>query len=158
MNASTLTMTSSLLLAALGVLAVMVAAGAGLLACLVLLRYADTTWAGWLLGVGTTNACDEYEQGSEIPAAVATTTAPSQPTDGSGSAQTEATANSPEPLDHLAADFAVHAQAVRAQVSRYADLLADGDAVLRARLRRLEDGGSISSLGNHLGGTSGGAR
>lgn len=42
--------------------------------------------------------------------------------------------------DPLAAEFAQHARAVRQQVTRYADLLADGDAVLRARLRRFEDG------------------
>lgn len=46
----------------------------------------------------------------------------------------------PAASDPLTAGFAQHAQAVRRQVAQYADLLADGDAVLRARLRRFEDG------------------
>lgn len=42
----------------------------------------------------------------------------------------------------VAADFAAHASAVRRQVSEYADVLAGGDASLRERLRRFEDGES----------------
>lgn len=40
----------------------------------------------------------------------------------------------------LAADFQAHATAVRAEVSRYADLLAGDDPVLRQRLRQFEGG------------------
>ena len=40
----------------------------------------------------------------------------------------------------VAADFAVHASAVRRQVSEYADALAGGDVALRERLRRFEGG------------------
>lgn len=40
--------------------------------------------------------------------------------------------------DVLAAEFATHAASVRGQVSHFADELADGDPVLRARLRRFE--------------------
>ena len=40
----------------------------------------------------------------------------------------------------VTADFAVHASAVRRQVSEYADVLAGGDASLRERLRRFEGG------------------
>lgn len=40
----------------------------------------------------------------------------------------------------LAADFEAHATAVRAEVSRYADLLAGDDPVLRQRLRQFESG------------------
>lgn len=40
----------------------------------------------------------------------------------------------------VAADFAVHASAVRRQVSEYADVLAGGDVALRERLRRFEGG------------------
>ena len=153
MNASVVSSTGSLPLAVVAV-GILAAGGiAGLLASLVLLRYADKPLVGWLLGVRTTDCGEEYEQRSENRATVAPT-APSQPTVGVGSVKAGDTATAPEPLDHLAADFAVHAQAVRAQVSRYADLLADGDAVLRARLRRLEDGGLSSSHGH----TSGGAR
>lgn len=42
----------------------------------------------------------------------------------------------------VAADFAVHASAVRRQVSEYADALAGGDVALRERLRRFEGGES----------------
>jgi hypothetical protein len=38
----------------------------------------------------------------------------------------------------IAAEFAVHATAVAAQVSQYADALADGDVLLRERLRQVE--------------------
>lgn len=40
----------------------------------------------------------------------------------------------------VAQEFATRASAVRRKVSEYADLLADGDAVLRARLRTFEAG------------------
>ncbi|MGL5826322.1 MAG: hypothetical protein ACRCYU_16145 [Nocardioides sp.] len=40
--------------------------------------------------------------------------------------------------DALAAEFATHAASVRGQVSHFADELANGDPVLRARLRRFE--------------------
>lgn len=42
----------------------------------------------------------------------------------------------------VATEFATHAEAVRRQVSEYADALAGDDAVLRERLRRFEDGES----------------
>ena len=42
----------------------------------------------------------------------------------------------------VAADFAVHASAVRRQVSEYADALAGGDQALRERLQRFEGGES----------------
>lgn len=40
----------------------------------------------------------------------------------------------------LAGEFQRHAEAVQAQVSRYADTLAGDDPVLRQRLRRFEGG------------------
>ena len=40
----------------------------------------------------------------------------------------------------VAADFAVHASAVRRQVAEYADMLAGDDSRLRERLRRFEGG------------------
>lgn len=40
--------------------------------------------------------------------------------------------------EQLEAGFAEHASAVAAQVSEYADALADGDVLLRERLRRVE--------------------
>lgn len=40
----------------------------------------------------------------------------------------------------IAAEFAGHTTAVWSQVRQYADALADGDADLRARLRRFEGG------------------
>ena len=44
------------------------------------------------------------------------------------------------PDDHsrLAVEFETHADAMRRQVSQYADALADGDPVLRERLRQIE--------------------
>ena len=49
----------------------------------------------------------------------------------------------PNPLteadrESVAAQFAQHAHAVKGQVSLFADELADGDVVLRERLRRFE--------------------
>jgi len=41
----------------------------------------------------------------------------------------------------IADDFVVHTKAVTQQVSTYADLLADGDVLLRERLRQFEKGG-----------------
>lgn len=41
----------------------------------------------------------------------------------------------------VAAEFAVHAEKVQAQLRHYADQLAGGDPELRERLRRLEGGG-----------------
>ena len=42
--------------------------------------------------------------------------------------------------DHkvISDEFAVHATAVRRELSRYADALADGDGLLREQLRRFE--------------------
>ena len=152
MNGTVLTANSWLPHAAL-TLGVLVAGGiAGLLASLVLLRYADTRWAGRLLGVRTANAGNN-DRSPAVENGSTSADVFGQEHVAAGSAEAGSNANNPEPLDHLAADFAVHAQAVRAQVSRYADLLADGDAVLRARLRRIED---VRSTGTP-GGTSGGA-
>lgn len=45
---------------------------------------------------------------------------------------------SPEDREQLEAEFTQHATAVAAQVSEYADVLADGDVLLRERLRKVE--------------------
>lgn len=45
---------------------------------------------------------------------------------------------SPEDREQLEAEFTQHAMAVAAQVSEYADALADGDILLRERLRKVQ--------------------
>lgn len=47
---------------------------------------------------------------------------------------------SPADQQEVSVEVARHVRASRQQVSRYADALAGGDPVLRARLRRLEGG------------------
>lgn len=49
---------------------------------------------------------------------------------------------SSEQEDAVADEFRRHAEAVATQVSGFADHLADGDLVLRERLRRFERGGT----------------
>jgi hypothetical protein len=94
---------------------------AGATAALLLLRFADTRLVGWLLG------CRQRPGGGRRGASVI-------------DLQVDADTLSEIDRREVAADFAEHAVAVQQQLARYADQLADGDASLRERLRRVEGG------------------
>ena len=132
----------------------------GTLTALGLLRYADTTLVGWLLGVRDSKASEADAKVGNAAAGVAPprrgcSSVRARRGEASGRptrihrlrTQHRSCDQSSErltPSDHeaLARDLQVHATAMRSQVSAYADLLAGDDEVLRARLRRFENGGA----------------
>lgn len=132
----------------------------GALTALGLLRYADTTLVGWLLGVRASKTSEPSANVVEPPPQS------ERPHRGCPSVRAhrgeasgrptrlhrlrgqhrscDESSERLTPSDHeaLARDLQVHATAMRSQVSAYADLLAGDDEVLRARLRRFENGGA----------------
>lgn len=132
----------------------------GAVTALGLLRYADTTLVGWLLGMRRSKTLEpsanvvEPPPQSEPPHRGCTSArarrgeASGRPTRlhrlrGQQYVHDTQSSDRLTPPDHeaLARELQVHATAMRSQVSAYADLLAGDDEVLRARLRRFENGG-----------------
>lgn len=141
-------------------LAAVSGAGTGALASVTLLRYADTKTVGWLLGVPRAKTAGAV---SGVVDAAPVADRPRRGSPGArpqhGEASVRPTRAYPSlhrhhrrggssdrltPADHeaLMQEMQVHATAMRSQVSAYADLLAGDDEVLRARLRRFENGGA----------------
>lgn len=151
---------SSLDLATAAVMGLSGGAVGGALTTLGLLRYANTKLVGWLLGV---RASKTSEPSANVVDAAPVADRPRRDCPGArpqhGEASVRPTRAYPSlhrhhcrggssdrltPADHeaLMQEMQVHATAMRSQVSAYADLLAGDDEVLRARLRRFENGGA----------------